>query len=77
MDVQHRRQMAGGQPREKAHDAQYEPLWTSDSDLPGHALGCPFQSVDDRPQQLHELQDVRQLCVLRSAVTGVDDRHFI
>jgi hypothetical protein len=77
VDMQHRRQITSRQPREQTDNTQHEPLWTSDSNLPGHAFGRPFQSMNDSPQQLHELQHVRQLCVLRPASPHDDCRHII
>jgi hypothetical protein len=60
MDVQFGRQVTRRYPWEQPHNPQHQPLWAGDADLCGHPLGCAFDAMDNRPQELHELQDVWQ-----------------
>jgi hypothetical protein len=55
-----RREIAGAQPREETDHAEHEALWSCHADVAGHALGRALQAVRDGPEQLQELQDVRQ-----------------
>ena len=53
-------EVAGGEPREQTGDAKDEPLRSGHSNVRAHAFGFLVQPVDERPQQSHELQDVRK-----------------
>ncbi len=53
-------EVAGGEPREQTGDAKDEPLRSGHSNVRAHAFGLLVQPVDERPQQSHELQDVRK-----------------
>ncbi len=61
--VHGRRQVPRGQPRKQADDTQCQALRPGDANFARHALGGRFESVHNRPQQLHELQYVRQRAV--------------
>jgi hypothetical protein len=77
MYVQHGRQIASRYAREQADHAQDQPLWTRYADVACHSLRYSFQSVNDRPEELHELQHVREIGPLPSAVNGsVRVRHI-
>jgi len=62
MDVQDRREIAGRHSWKQADDTEHQSLRARHPYLPAHALGRTFQSVHDRPEQLHELQHVREVC---------------
>jgi hypothetical protein len=58
MYVQHRRKIAGRHARKQTDETQHEALRTGDANLACHLLRFPIQTMDDRPQELHELQYV-------------------
>jgi hypothetical protein len=61
MYVQHGRQAARGHAREETDHAQHQPLRARNPDVACHPLRYSFQSMHDRPQELHELQYVWQI----------------
>jgi hypothetical protein len=61
MHVQDRREIAGRHSWKQADDTEHQSLRARHAYLSAHALGRPLQSVHDRPEQLHELQYVREL----------------
>jgi hypothetical protein len=59
--MKNRGELTRREPRKEAHDAQCESLWPGHTDGPRHSLGRRLQPVHNGPQQLHEVQDIRQL----------------
>jgi hypothetical protein len=59
MDVEDLRERSRGGSRHEAHDPEYQPLRTSHAEFGTHAFRALLEVVDERPEQLHELQDVR------------------
>jgi hypothetical protein len=48
-----------------------------DADLAAHALGRLLEAVHDRPEQLHELQDIRQMCRRDRISSAALEKHII
>ncbi len=61
MQVQHGREVAGRHAGKEPYDAEDEPLGASHAKIVAHPFRRLLQRVHDRPQQLHELQHVRQV----------------
>ena len=66
MNVQDGGEVTGRQAGTETGDAQHQPLRARHPELTGHPFRHPLQSMDNRPQQLHELEHIRQIerCVL-------------
>jgi hypothetical protein len=60
VDVKQCGEVAGGEAREQTGDAKDEPLRSGHPNVRAHAFRRLVQPVDERPQQSHELQDVRK-----------------
>ena len=58
--VQDLRERPGGGARHQAEDAKDQPLRAGHAELGVHPLRAFLQVVHQRPEQLHELQDLRQ-----------------
>jgi hypothetical protein len=77
MHVQYGRQIAGRHARKQANYAQHQSLWTRHPNLSGHSLRDALQSVDNGPEQLHELQYIGEISLLpRFAGGTVRGRHI-
>jgi hypothetical protein len=70
MNMQDGGQIAGRQSGSQTRDAQHESLRAGHADLSGHASRRALESVRDRPQELHELQYVRQIDRRRAFVAA-------
>jgi hypothetical protein len=77
MHVQDRRKIAGRHSWVQADDTEHQPLRARDAHLSAHVLGRAFQSVHDRPQQLHKLQHVGEACLHRVLSAILECRHDI
>lgn len=58
--MKNRGELSCRESREEADNSQHEPLWPGHTDGPRHSLGRRLQPVHNGPQQLHEVQDIRQ-----------------
>ena len=68
------RQLPGRHAGEKTDHPQHQTLWTGGAHLRDHSFGPLVERMHQRPEQLHELQYVRQGAGNRSAV-GSEKRH--
>ena len=66
VQMQRRRDRAGGDAGTQSHHAQHQPLRAGHSASDGHLLGDPFHTVHDPPQHLHETEHGRQPDVVNS-----------
>ncbi|MEZ5286781.1 MAG: hypothetical protein R2712_18615 [Vicinamibacterales bacterium] len=58
MDEHDGGELTGREAGEQAHDTQDEALRAGDAGAGAHALGGGLDAVNDRPEQLHELEHV-------------------
>jgi hypothetical protein len=76
MHAQHRRQIAGRQTGTQADDAKDQSLRAGDADLARHPLRGTLESMNHRPQQLHELQHVGQIRPFRTLRLRIHRNYF-
>ena len=60
VQMQRRRDRAGGDAGTQSHHAQHQPLRAGHAASYGHLLGDPFHAMHDPPQHLHETEHFRQ-----------------